>query len=191
VDNTCGKRFAWQLGALPCGYDHKYTYSHLGYNLKMTDLQAAVGVAQLGRLDAFGAARRANWRYYREALADLSEHFDLPEATAGSDPSWFGFLLCVKPGQRFTRDDVVRHLESKKIQTRMLFAGNLTRQPALTRLREDCETHGLPAPYRISGPLTATDYVMERGFWVGVYPGLNEDARHYVADTLRAFVRGV
>jgi CDP-6-deoxy-D-xylo-4-hexulose-3-dehydrase len=191
VDNTCGKRFAWQLGALPCGYDHKYTYSHLGYNLKMTDLQAAVGVAQLGRLDAFGAARRANWRYYREALADLSEHFDLPEATAGSDPSWFGFLLCVKPGQRFTRDDVVRHLESKKIQTRMLFAGNLTRQPALTRLREDCETHGLPAPYRISGPLTATDYVMERGFWVGVYPGLNEDARRYVADTLRAFVRGV
>ncbi|MBI5515537.1 MAG: lipopolysaccharide biosynthesis protein RfbH [Deltaproteobacteria bacterium] len=190
VDNTCGKRFAWQLGTLPCGYDHKYTYSHLGYNLKMTDLQASVGVAQLGKLEDFGAARRANWRFYREALDDLAEHFVLPEATEGSDPSWFGFLLCVRPGQRFTRDDVVRHLESKKIQTRMLFAGNLTRQPALTRLREDCEAHGLPAPYRVSGPLTQTDYVMENGFWVGVYPGLSEAARKYVTDTLRAFARG-
>src|SRR6266568_1073761 len=127
-DNTCGKRFAWQLGDLPSGYDHKYTYSHLGYNLKMTDLQAAVGVAQLARVDDFGRARRENFAWFRPALAPLEEHFVLPEATPGSDPSWFGFLLTVRETAPFGRDPVVRALEEKKIQTRMLFAGNLVRQ---------------------------------------------------------------
>lgn len=188
VDNTCGKRFEWQLGDLPCGYDHKYTYSHLGYNLKLTDMQAAVGHAQLSKLDGFGAARRANWRYLRDALADLDDVFVLPEPTAGSDPSWFGFMLTVRPGAPFTRDEVVAHLESKRVQTRMLFAGNLVRQPALTRLAEDRAAQGLPAPYRVAGELTRTDQVMTHSLWVGVYPGLTEPMRAYMADTLRAFV---
>jgi CDP-6-deoxy-D-xylo-4-hexulose-3-dehydrase len=188
-DNTCGKRFAWQLGDLPSGYDHKYTYSHLGYNLKMTDLQAAVGVAQLARLEGFGAARRANWRFFREALAPLEEHFVLPEATPGSDPSWFGFLLTVRDGAPFTRDDVVAALEHAKIQTRMLFGGNLVRQPALTRLRDEAKTAGLPAPYRVVGSLGASDTIMNRSFWFGVYPGLGEAERSYVAETLLRFAR--
>src|ERR1043166_8994866 len=125
VDNTCGKRFAWQLGDLPAGYDHKYTYTHLGFNLKMSDMQAAVGVTQLKKLDAFVGARRDNWRFYREALDDLSDVLVLPEGTPNSEPSWFGFLMKVRPEAKFTRDDLVRHLESKKIQTRMLFGGNL------------------------------------------------------------------
>ncbi|HEX7831544.1 MAG TPA: lipopolysaccharide biosynthesis protein RfbH, partial [Thermoanaerobaculia bacterium] len=132
VDNTCGKRFGWQLGDLPSGYDHKYTYTHLGFNLKMTDMQAAVGVTQLRKLDSFGAARRANWSFYREALAEFSDVLVLPEPTPNSDPSWFGFMMKVREGAPFTRDAIVAHLESKRIQTRMLFAGNLVRQPALT-----------------------------------------------------------
>ena len=188
VDNTCGKRFEWQLGDLPQGYDHKYTYSHLGYNLKLTDMQAAVGHAQLSKLDGFGAARRANWRFFRDALDDLGDVFVLPEPTEGSDPSWFGFMLTVQPGAPFTRDEVVAHLESKRVQTRMLFAGNLVRQPALTRLAEDHKAQGLPAPYRVVGELTNTDRVMTGSFWVGVYPGLTEAMRAYVAETLRAFV---
>jgi CDP-6-deoxy-D-xylo-4-hexulose-3-dehydrase len=189
VDNTCGKRFEWQLGDLPRGYDHKYTYSHLGYNLKVTDMQAAVGHAQLVKLDAFGAARRANWRFFRDALADAESVFLLPEATEGADPSWFGFLLCVREDAPFTRDEVVSHLESRKIQTRMLFAGNLVRQPALTRLAEDCAAHGRPAPYRVAGSLANPDAVMNRGFWFGVYPGLTEPMRAYIVDELRAFLR--
>ncbi len=190
VDNTCGKRFEWQLGELPCGYDHKYTYSHLGYNLKITDMQASVGHAQLDKLEGFGTARRANWRYFRDALDDLDDVFVLPEATEGSDPSWFGFMLTVRPEAPFSRDALVRHLESRRIQTRMLFAGNLVRQPALTRLAEDCAARGLPAPYRISGTLDNTDLVMNGGLWVGVYPGLTEAAREFVAKELRAFARG-
>lgn len=188
VDNTCGKRFEWQLGDLPQGYDHKYTYSHLGYNLKLTDMQAAVGHAQLSKLDGFGAARRANWRFFRDALDDLGDVFVLPEPTEGSDPSWFGFMLTVQPGAPFTRDEVVAHLESKRVQTRMLFAGNLVRQPALTRLAEDHRAQALPPPYRVVGELTNTDRVMTHSFWVGVYPGLTEAMRAYVAETLRAFV---
>ena len=188
VDNTCGKRFAWQLGDLPAGYDHKYTYSHLGYNLKLTDMQAAVGHAQLSKLEGFGDARRANWKHFREALADLADVFVLPEPTAGADPSWFGFMLTVQPGAPFTRDDVVAHLESRRVQTRMLFAGNLVRQPALTRLAEDCAAHGLPAPYRVHGELTHTDRVMSHSFWIGVYPGLTEAMRDYVVSVIRDFV---
>ena len=185
VDNTCGKRFEWQLGELPSGYDHKYVYSHLGYNLKMTDLQAAVGVAQLARLDGFGAARRRNWAFYREALADLQDVIVLPEATPGSDPSWFGFLLTVRPEAPFTRDDLVRKLEERKIQTRMLFAGNLVRQPALTVLAEQARASGNPAPFRVAGPLERTDVVMSRSMWVGVYPGLTEPMRNWVARSFR------
>lgn len=180
VDNTCGKRFEWQLGELPAGYDHKYTYSHLGFNLKMSDMQAAVGVTQLKKLDAFCAARRENWRFYREALNELQDVLVLPEATENADPSWFGFFMVVREDAPFTRDEIVRHLESKKIQTRMLFAGNLVRQPALT--------NG-DAPYRVAGELTVTDTLMNRGFWIGVYPGLTGPMREFVASELRNFAR--
>ena len=180
VDNTCGKRFQWQLGELPAGYDHKYTYSHLGFNLKMSDMQASVGVTQLKKLDSFCAARRQNWRFYREALGDLEDVLILPEATERSDPSWFGFLMIVRDDAPFTRDEIVRHLESRKIQTRMLFAGNLVRQPALTRG---------DAQFRVAGPLTTTDRIMNHGFWVGVYPGLTEPMRDFVAAELRAYAR--
>jgi CDP-6-deoxy-D-xylo-4-hexulose-3-dehydrase len=189
VDNTCGKRFAWQLGELPAGYDHKYTYSRLGYNLKISDMQAAVGVTQLDKLDGFVAARRANWAFYRDALTDLGDVLILPEATAESDPSWFGFMLMVRDDAPFTRDDLVRHLESKKIQTRMLFAGNLVRQPALTTLVEQRKADGEPPPFRIVGDLQQTDAIMNRGFWFGVYPGLTSDMRSYVAEEVRSFVR--
>lgn len=183
-DNTCGKRFEWQQGELPLGYDHKYTYSHIGYNLKMTDLQAAVGVAQLARLDHFGAKRRENWSFFRQALAPLEELFVLPEATPGSDPSWFGFLLTIREGAPFTRDAVVRALEAKKIQTRMLFAGNLVRQPAWTDLAARARRLGLPPVYRVAGDLTNTDVIMNRSFWFGVYPGITPAMRTYVAETL-------
>ena len=186
VDNTCGKRFSWQLGDLPSGYDHKYTYSHLGFNLKMTDMQAAVGVTQLRKLDGFVAARRQNWNFFREALDDLSDVLVLPERTPGSVPSWFGFLMVVREDAPFTRDDLVRHLESRKIQTRMLFAGNLVRQPVLTTLREQCRAEGRPEPYRIAGELRRTDQLMERGFWIGVYPGLTPEMSEFVAGEVRA-----
>lgn len=188
VDNTCRKRFDWQLGDLPRGYDHKYTYSHVGYNLKMTDLQASVGVAQLERLDGFGAARRANWAFYRNELRDLEDVLVLPEPTPGSDPSWFGFLVTVREGAPVTRDEVVRHLESRRIQTRMLFAGNLVRQPALRALADGAARHG-GTPFRVAAPLTTTDAVMERAFWVGVYPGLTTPMREFVAASIREAVR--
>jgi CDP-6-deoxy-D-xylo-4-hexulose-3-dehydrase len=185
VDNTCGKRFGWQLGELPSGYDHKYVYSHLGYNLKMTDLQAAVGVAQLARLDGFVEARRKNWAFYREALEDLKDVLVLPEPTAGSKPSWFGFLMSVRPSAPFTRDDLVRRLEERKIQTRMLFAGNLARQPALTTLSSQSREVGEKLPFRVVGDLASTDAVMNRSVWVGVYPGLTEPMRRFVAETIQ------
>jgi CDP-6-deoxy-D-xylo-4-hexulose-3-dehydrase len=189
VDNTCKRRFEWQLGELPRGYDHKYVYSHLGFNLKMTDLQAAVGVAQLARLDGFVEARRANWTWLREALTPLADVLVLPEPTAGSEPSWFGFMLTVRDGAPFTRDDVVRHLEARKIQTRMLFAGNLVRQPAMTDLAAEARRAGRPPPFRIAGSLDQTDVVMSRSFWVGVYPGLTAAMREHVAATIREAVR--
>ena len=167
-----------------------YTYSHLGYNLKMTDLQASVGVAQLERLTGFGAARRANWRFFREALDDLSDVLLLPEATPGSDPSWFGFLLTVREGAGFTRDELVAHLEGQKIQTRMLFGGNLVRQPAFVQLAQDARDRGAPAPFRVATPLTHTDAIMKRALWFGVYPGLTEEMRDFVAAQVRAFVVG-
>jgi CDP-6-deoxy-D-xylo-4-hexulose-3-dehydrase len=176
-DDTCGKRFGWELGALPCGYDHKYTYSHLGYNLKVTDLQAAIGVAQLAKVDGFGAARRANWAALRADLAPLEEWLVLPEPTPGADPSWFGFMVLVREGAPFGRDALVRALETRKIQTRMLFGGNLLRQPAFVDYAEVRRVAGQGQPWRVVGELTQTDRVMQRGLWVGVYPGLQRVMR--------------
>jgi len=173
-DNTCGKRFEWQLGDLPCGYDHKYTYSHIGYNLKMTDMQAAVGVAQLDKLPGFIAARKRNFRTLYDGLRDLEEYFVLPEPTPGSDPSWFGFPLAVRPEAPFDRTWVVHYLESRKIATRLLFGGNLVRQPAYRDV-----------PHRVVGRLENSDFVMERVFWIGVYPGLTAEMIDYVVATLR------
>jgi CDP-6-deoxy-D-xylo-4-hexulose-3-dehydrase len=172
-DNTCGKRFEWQLGDLPAGYDHKYTYSHIGYNLKMTDLQAAVGVAQLQKLSEFIADRKRNFALLRQELAPLSEFFLLPEPTPGSDPSWFGFPIAIRSQAPFTRNEIVRHLEQNRIATRLLFGGNLARQPAY---RE--------ANFRIAGTLENTDFIMERLFWLGVYPGLTEPMLKHIAASL-------
>ncbi|HVF67311.1 MAG TPA: lipopolysaccharide biosynthesis protein RfbH [Pyrinomonadaceae bacterium] len=174
--DTCGKRFDWQLGELPCGYDHKYIYSHVGYNLKMTDMQAAVGVAQLKKLPEFIDARKRNWRLLYDGLKQFEESLILPEATPGSDPSWFGFPITVRPASPYTRNELVRHLEGRRVATRQLFGGNLTRQPAY-----------LDAEYRVVGELKNTDTVMNQTFWVGVYPGLSEAAVGYMIDTFAAF----
>ena len=171
-ENTCGKRFDWQLGDLPCGYDHKYTYSHIGYNFKMTDMQAAVGVSQLKKLPAFIAQRRANFQRLHQGLRDLQEFFILPEATPNSDPSWFGFPIAVRPGAPFNRNQVIRHLAQRKIDTRLLFAGNLLRQPAYKDIR-----------HRVVGTLDNTDFVMNNLFWIGVYPGLTHQMLDYAVDT--------
>jgi CDP-6-deoxy-D-xylo-4-hexulose-3-dehydrase len=178
-DNTCGRRFDWELGELPCGYDHKYTYSHIGYNLKLTDMQAAVGVAQLAKLPGFIAARRHNFEALRERLHDLQEFFILPEPTPRSEPSWFGFPLAVRHGAPFTRNEVVRYLEGQKIGTRLMFAGNLLRQPAYQSVE-----------HRVVGPLNNTDFVMNQVFWVGVYPALTGAMLDFIADSLRAFCLG-
>ena len=179
-DNTCGKRFGWQLGDLPSGYDHKYTYSHIGYNLKLTDMQAAVGVAQLEKLDGFVEARRRNFRALREGLAGLEEFFVLPEATIGAEPSWFGFPIAVRAGAPFSRNQVTSYLEARKIATRLLFGGNLVRQPAY---RE--------SQYRVAGSLSQTDFIMNQVFWIGVYPGIQGQVLDYMLDTLRALPKCV
>jgi CDP-6-deoxy-D-xylo-4-hexulose-3-dehydrase len=169
-DNTCGKRFGWQLGELPCGYDHKYTYSHIGYNLKATDMQAALGASQLEKLPFFIERRKQNFRTLRAALEPYADVLLLPEATPGSDPSWFGFPLGVRENAPFTRDDLVHRLEERKIGTRLLFAGNLLRQPAYEGI--DC---------RVIGDLKNTDFVMRNVLWVGVYPGLTKPMLDHVA----------
>lgn len=178
-DDTCGKRFQWSLGQLPQGYDHKYVYSHIGYNLKITDMQAAVGNAQLDHLDDFIAARRRNFRRLWDGLAHLQDVLILPEATPHSDPSWFGFPLTVADGAPFSRDDLVLHLNRARIGTRLLFGGNLIRQPYM-----------LERPFRVVGDLPNADRVMRQTFWVGVYPGLSDEAVDYMAATIDAFVRG-
>jgi CDP-6-deoxy-D-xylo-4-hexulose-3-dehydrase len=175
-DNTCGKRFDWQLGSLPCGYDHKYTYSHIGYNLKATDMQAALGASQIAKLPQFVARRRENFQYLRAALQPLEEYLVLPEATPGSDPSWFGFAIGVRESAPFRRDELIRALEAQKIGTRLLFGGNLLRQPAY----ESCE-------YRAIGKLPNTDFVMNNVFWVGVYPGLTQPMLDFVVGALFEF----
>jgi CDP-4-dehydro-6-deoxyglucose reductase, E1 len=176
-DNTCGKRFDWQLGALPCGYDHKYTYSHIGYNVKATDMQAALGASQLTKLPNFIARRKENFTYLRQKLQPLEEVLVLPEATRGADPSWFGFPIGVQQDAPFRREDLTRALETVKIGTRLLFGGNLIRQPAY-----------LNAEYRIIGDLRNSDFVMSSVFWVGVYPGLTQPMLEFVAQTLTEFV---
>ena len=176
--DTCGKRFDWQLGDLPRGYDHKYIYSHIGYNLKATDMQAAVGVSQLKKLPSFIEARRRNWCRLRDGLRPLEEFLLLPEPTPNSDPSWFGFAITVRPNAPFTRASLLRHLESKRIGTRLLFGGNLLRQPAYRDIRR-----------RVVGDLANTDLVMTNTFWVGVYPGLTTAMIDYTLDSIESFAR--
>ncbi len=181
-DNLCGHRFDRQDGELPRGYDHKYVYSHFGYNLKVTDMQAAVGVAQLKKLPSFVERRRHNFARLRAALADMEEFFILPEATANANPSWFGFLLTCREG--VDRTKIVRYIEEHGVQTRMLFAGNLTKHPCFDEMRRTGEG------YRITSALTETDRVMNDTFWLGVYPGLSDEKIDYMAQTVKDAVRG-
>jgi len=178
-DNTCGKRFEWQLGQLPCGYDHKYAYSHVGYNLKATDMQAALGASQIEKLPTFIERRKQNFRHLSAALKPLDDYLMLPEATPGSDPSWFGFLIGVRETAPFTRQDLIRTLDGKKIGTRLLFGGNLIRQPAY----QGCE-------YRAVGSLPNTDFIMNNVFWIGVFPGLTTEMLDYVAAVMKDFING-
>lgn len=183
-DNTCGQRFAGQFGTLSPGYDHKFVYSHFGYNLKATEMQAAIGCAQLAKLPGFITARRRNWQFLRDGLATLGDRFLLPEIPSGTRPSWFGFLLTVRPESGLTRDDLVSRLEAAGIQTRMLFAGNLLRHPCFDEMR--AEGQG----YRIAGSLNNTDRVMRDSCWVGVYPGLDSDRLSYMLETLLNAAKG-
>ena len=176
-DNTCGRRFDWQLGDLPYGYDHKYIYSHIGYNLKMTDMQAAIGVAQLEKLPDFIDRRNANWKRLHKGLKPLEEFLLLPKATKNSEPSWFGFPITVKEGAPFSRFVVVQHIESRRIGTRQLFGGNLLRQPAYKG-----------APMRVVGDLTNADIVTESTFWIGVYPGLTNEMVDYMLQEIQEFI---
>lgn len=178
VDNTCRKRFGWQKGELPYGYDHKYIFTHVGYNLKMLDLQAAIGLAQLKKLPAFTEARRRNFAYLYEALKCYEDFFYLPEATKGSDPSWFGFPLTIRPDASFTRAEIVEFLEERKVMTRYLFSGNILRQPAYQDM--DC---------RIIGDLSQSEYVAENTFWVGLYPGLTDAMIDYMLEMFDNFLQ--
>lgn len=179
VDNTCGRRFDWQLGDLPYGYDHKYVYSHIGYNLKLTDMQAAVGVAQLAKLPRFIAARRKNFARLYEGLKSLEDRFILPAITPRSNPSWFGFALTIRPGANIDRLALTQHLESRRIGTRLLFGGNLMKQPAYEGL-----------PRRIVGSLDNADIITTNTFWIGVHPGLDDARIDYMIESLREFVVG-
>lgn len=176
-DNTCGKRFDWQHGQLPKGYDHKYVYSHTGFNLKITDMQAAIGLSQLQKIDHFVAARRQNFAFLHAALTPLADTLILPEATTGSDPSWFGFPITLSEHAGFDRIDLLRYLDQNRIGTRLLFAGNLTRQPYFSHKN-----------YRIHTHLENADRIMQHTFWLGIYPGLNEDMLSYVAHKIGEFI---
>ena len=175
-DNTCNKRFCWKLGELPEGYDHKYTYSHLGYNLKISDMQAACALAQMDRVDEFVEARKRNFNYLKDRLKSCADFLELPEATLKSDPSWFGFLALLKPESGVKRVDLLSYLDQNKIGTRLLFAGNLARQPYM-----------IGRNFRVSGTLTNTDVVMNQAFWLGVYPGLSTEHLDYIVGKLEEF----
>lgn len=182
-DNTCGKRFTQQHGTLPTGYDHKYVYSHFGYNLKVSDMQAAVGVAQIDKLDSFVASRRRNWQALYDGLSSLKNVFILPQPTPHSKPSWFGFLLTIRDASSFSRDEIVHFLESRNIQTRNLFAGNMTRQPSFqTQLT-------LGRDYRIVGNLKNSDKIMTDSFWLGVYPGMKSAQINFMVESIQNFVQ--
>ncbi|EGQ7674028.1 lipopolysaccharide biosynthesis protein RfbH [Vibrio cholerae] len=175
-DNTCGKRFDQQLGSLPDGYDHKYTYSHLGYNLKITDMQAACGLAQMDRVEDLVQKRKDNYAYLRAGLASCEEFIILPEATENSDPSWFGFPITIRPESGIDRVDLLKFMDQYKIGTRLLFAGNLTRQPYFEHVN-----------YRVIGELTNTDLIMNNTFWIGVYPGLAKEQLDFVIEKFEEF----
>ncbi len=177
-DETCGKRFTQQFGDLPYGYDHKYVYSHIGYNLKITDLQASIGVAQLKKLKGFAKKRKKNFKILYNALQQYEQFFVLPHVEEGSDPSWFGFPLLVKKNAPFSRSDIVAWIEKKKIATRMLFGGNLLKQPAYKNIR-----------HRVSGSLKNTDSVMHNLFWIGVYPGLEKEHVQYMIEQIESFLK--
>jgi CDP-6-deoxy-D-xylo-4-hexulose-3-dehydrase len=175
-ENTCGKRFNWQLGDLPQGYDHKYTYSHIGFNLAITDMQAACALAQMDRLNGFITARKQNFAWLKNRLKSVEDFLILPDATPGSDPSWFGFPVTLKDSARTQRVELLKYLDQYKIGTRLLFAGNLTRQPSMTGRH-----------YRVSGELKNTDRIMNDTFWLGVYPGLTEEMLQYLADKIETY----
>jgi CDP-6-deoxy-D-xylo-4-hexulose-3-dehydrase len=177
-DNTCNKRFGWQLGDLPFGYDHKYTYSHLGYNMKITDMQAACGLAQLDRLDVFIEKRKENFNFLYSSLKDLEEFLILPKAEESSDPSWFGFPLSLKTNTKFNRNDLIKYLNENKIGTRLLFSGNLTKQPYMKNIN-----------FKIHKDLKNTDFVMERTFWIGIYPALSLKHLEYSVFKIKNFFK--
>ena len=182
-DNTCLNRFTRQFGELPLGYDHKYVYSHFGYNLKVTDMQAAIGCAQLKKLPAFVEARRKNWQFLRDRLADLNDIFELPAPAENSAPSWFGFLLTLKPNAPFKRVELVKYIESKNIQTRLLFSGNILKHPCFDEMRATGEG------FRVVGDLTNTDRIMNDTFWIGVYPGMTPPMLEMMVKTIREFCK--
>jgi CDP-6-deoxy-D-xylo-4-hexulose-3-dehydrase len=175
-DNTCGNRFGWKLGDLPEGYDHKYIYTHMGFNLKITDMQAACGLAQIDKLEKFITIRKENFQYLKEKLSSCEEFLHLPEATPNSDPSWFGFLMTIKEGVDFRRNELIEYLNQCRINTRFLFAGNLIKQPYMKEQQ-----------YRVIGNLENTDFVMNNSFWVGVYPGLSKEHLDYMVEKIETF----
>ena len=178
MSDTCGKRFCWELGELPKGYDHKYTYSHIGYNLKITDMQAAVGLAQLQNLPSFIEKRKKNFEFLKTHLSKYEKFFILPEATPKSDPAWFGFPITVRKDAPFSKTELLQFLTERKVDTRPLFAGNITKQPYFKNI-----------DYRISGSLKNTDEIMNQSFWIGVYPGLNKDMQEYVVNQFEEFTK--
>ena len=182
VDDTCKHRYTQQFGELPLGYDHKYVYSHFGYNLKPMDLQAAVGCAQLKKLPKFVAARKRNWKYLKENLKCVEDFLILPEPTPNSDPSWFGFLMTVKKNAGFTRSQLAQYLEGKNIQTRNLFSGNFIKHPCFDEMRKT------RIGYRVVGDLSNTDIIMNQSLWIGVYPGMNQKKLEYMVKTIKEYV---